>query len=143
LEITSVTNYIAFDAPSADEAYAEAPEFGPEAMTVARLLRDLEPEHRPAHFPSASPSEVREVLLRLAAVDDRQWWMTRSEGDLEAARESALRFLSHDLEHGEEVAGPYPPDSVEWRGGPDGARAFVRQEYLVWLTGVPLDPEDR
>ncbi|MGW4802939.1 hypothetical protein [Kitasatospora sp. NPDC004272] len=130
--------YLAFDAPSADEAYAEAPEFGPEAVTVARLLRELEPGHRSAFYPPASMAERREVLLRLAAVDDRQWWMTRNDGDLEAARESAARLMTHDLEHGDEVAGPYPPGSVEWRGGPDGARAYVRQEYLTWLTGREL-----
>ncbi|KJY32155.1 hypothetical protein [Streptomyces sp. NRRL S-495] len=131
--------YIAFDAPSADEAYAEAPEFGQEAMAVAQLVRELEPGHRPAFYPPVTAAEQREVLLRLGAVHDRRWWTTRNDGDLEAARESARRLMAHDLEHGDEVAGAYPPGSVEWRGGPDARRAYLRQEYLVWLTGVSLD----
>ncbi|WP_030398435.1 hypothetical protein [Kitasatospora purpeofusca] len=134
--------YIVFDAPSADEAYAEAPEFGAEATAVTKLVQELEPGHRPAFCPPVTAAEQREVLLRLAAVDDRRWWTTREDGDLEAARDSAGRLMAHDLEYGDEVAGVYPPGSVEWRGGPDAGRAYLRQEYLVWLTGVAVDPVD-
>ena len=131
-----MTRYSAFDAPTANEAYDQAPELGPEAVTVLRLMAELEPEQRPDFNGPVLVSERREVLLRAAALADRQWWATRTDQALHTAVRAAEAFREHDLAHGDEVAGPYPPLSIEW-DGEGGSRAYVRQEYRHWLTVPP------
>ncbi|MFG3230022.1 hypothetical protein ACGF07_35280 [Kitasatospora sp. NPDC048194] len=128
--------YIAFDAPSANEAYAQAPDLAQEEAAVTLLRRELAAENRSAFHPDVSVPELREVRLRAAAVADRRWWSTRTDEALHAAVRAAWALMEHDRQHGDEVAGPYGPDSIEWdaEGGP---RAYVRQEYRHWLTVPP------
>ncbi|MGC0319297.1 hypothetical protein [Kitasatospora acidiphila] len=127
---------IVFDAPTPAEAYEQAPPLAQEAAAVAKLLRELEPEHRPAYLGTVLPSERREVLLRAAALAERTWWSARTEEAANAAVRAAYAFLRHDWDDPCEVGGPIGPRSPEWdaEGGP---RAYARQEYLYWLTTPP------
>ncbi|MDH6145982.1 hypothetical protein P3T35_008044 [Kitasatospora sp. GP30] len=127
---------IVFNAPTAAEAYEQAPPLAEESATVAGLLRELEPEHRPAYLGTALPSEEREVLLRRAACADRQWWATRNAADGLAAVAVGFALMQFDQSHPDEVGGPIGPDSVEW-DAEGGVQAYVRQEYQHWLTVPP------
>ncbi|MDH6129802.1 hypothetical protein [Kitasatospora sp. GP82] len=124
--------------PSYDQAYAQAPELDVEIGTLARMRADLDPTHRPAHYPPVSTYERREILLRHAAADDRVLHQqltsgTADEASFLRAESSADLLLQHDLDHADGTAGPYGPDCARWRR-PEGALEYVRQEYLAWLT---------
>ncbi|MFF2696695.1 hypothetical protein ACFVRW_23725 [Bacillus subtilis] len=131
--------YPAFNAPSANEAYADAPDLATEAAEVAGLLAVLEEEGRElldVLGAGAFLSERREVLLRAAAVADRQWWATRTDEALAEAERAAEVFVLHEGLYSEETAGPIEPESAEW-DAPGGRRAYVRQEYWSWYNIPP------
>ncbi|MGY0466971.1 hypothetical protein ACW14Y_42930 [Kitasatospora sp. cg17-2] len=140
-----LTHYPAFSAPSALQAYADAPDIGQEEAAVAELARTMEGPHRPADWGEASQSERREAALRLAALHDRRWWSSRTEADGQLAEAAAYALMQLDRMHPEETAGPIPADSIEW-DAPGGSRAYVRQEYLFWYSVPPgcgpCPPED-
>ena len=130
---------VAFNAPTANDAYAQAPDINAEAAAVAELLVQLDPEHRLAFYPPPSAAERHEVLLRAAAVADRRWWADQSPETLAAADQAAAALMELDKAHPIEAEGPIPPYSIEW-AAPGGPRAYIRQEYRSWLLG-PIDED--
>ncbi|MFJ6385892.1 hypothetical protein ACIQI7_38550 [Kitasatospora sp. NPDC092039] len=126
-------HYPAFSAPSADEAYRDAPLLTHEQEALDRLARDPE------------LGSCREAVLRTAALADRRWWRSRTEADAQAAERAAYALQQHDRAHPGEAFGPIGPDSIEW-DAPGGTRAYVRQEYWAWYNVPPgcgnCPPED-
>lgn len=127
-----------FPEMSAENAYAEAPPTARETIGLLRLRRELGDE-RPAYFPPAGVHEIREILLREAALIDRL-----ALADIEATAEAlqaaeALRSFDADrgLGPGATFEGPVPPDDPRWEGD---ARGYVRLEYQRWLTVPPWVP---
>lgn len=124
-----MTGHIYSDTPSAGRAYAHAPDLEEESTRVARILASQDLLNGAAVW-------QRDVLLRQAAVDDRRWWQSRQEHLLLVARVSAQSLLWFDLSFPQYVVGPHGPDAARWRIGPDGARAYLHQEYPAWLTST-------
>ncbi|MFF2082022.1 hypothetical protein ACFVXG_45525 [Kitasatospora sp. NPDC058162] len=126
-------HYPTFTAPTAAEAYADAPDLDQEAEVLAQLSRDPELDG------------CREIALREAALADRRWWRSRTELDGLLAESAAYALQQRDRLNPEDVAGPIGPDSIEW-DAPGGTRAYVRQEYLYWYSVPPgcgpCPPED-
>lgn len=120
-----------FDAPPPTEAYAAAPEIGDE------LLALLQHQDQQAADPDAADNQVREQLLRQAAVRDRLAIDSRHQDGEDtalahAAIHAAWALQDHDHLHGD-WAGPHSPTSIEWDPA-GGGRAYVRQEYAAWLA---------
>ncbi|MEU9134194.1 hypothetical protein AB0D08_40045 [Kitasatospora sp. NPDC048540] len=124
-----MTGHTVSETPSAGRAYAHAPDLEEESTRVARILASQD-------LLNGAAVRQREVLLRQAAVDDRRWWQGRQERLLAVARVSAQSLLWFDLAFPQYAVGPHGPDAARWRIGPDGARAYLHQEYLAWLTGT-------
>lgn len=125
-------------APSALDAYAEAPPIGRETVALLKMRRELG-DDRPAYYPPASVNEVREVLLREAALIDRL-----ALADLEAngdALKAAVELRDFDTRQGHgpgaTFEGVVPPYAPQWQDDP---RGYVRAEYHRWLTVPPWKP---
>jgi len=128
--------YITFDAPSAAEAYSDAPDLDAEIQFLLRTTASMAPAVRPADALPPYTPEIRELALRTAAAADRLCWRERSAEAARSATERAVWLMDFDREHPSGAAGPIGPDSIEW-GADGGPRAYCRQEYLAWLTNGP------
>lgn len=127
-----------YPAPAAQDAYAEAPPIARETVALLRLRRELG-DDRPAYYPPASVNEIREVLLREAALVDRL-----ALGDPDAtgdALQAAVELRDFDAARGlgpsGTAEGPVPPDAQQWQDDP---RGYVRMEYEHWLMVPPWKP---
>ncbi|MGP3637938.1 hypothetical protein ACTU45_32220 [Streptomyces sp. 24-1644] len=125
-------------APDVQHAYAEAPPIARETVALLRLCRELGDE-RPSYYPPASVNEIREVLLREAALIDRLALADpESNGDaLKAALELKEFDTRQGLGPGATFEGVVPPYADQWADDP---RGYVRQEYEHWLTVPPWKP---
>ncbi|MFI1801980.1 hypothetical protein ACH427_32260 [Streptomyces sp. NPDC020379] len=110
------------------DAYALAPDMADELYDVMQLQA-----HAGDH--TADSPEKREFLLRRAAIYDRyaggpdapQW---KIDADSEAIH-SAVQLFDFDKRH--HMGGShYDVDHEVWKE--QGLRAYVRQEYVTWLT---------
>ncbi|MFJ4343624.1 MULTISPECIES: hypothetical protein [unclassified Streptomyces] len=120
-----------------EAAYAEAPPIARETVALLRLRRELG-DGRPAYFPPAGVHEIREVLLREAALVDR---LTQDEPAAPDALQVAAALRDFDAEGGTgpgaTFEGTVPPWSPRWT---EDARGYVRLEYHRWLTTPPWKP---
>lgn len=85
-----------------------------------------------------TPVEIREILLRTAAVCDRLALLV-PEDDAEAtAVQAAWELQAHDVAHRRLVVGEWQPDAIHWTPLTDdpgsGDRLYVRQEYPLWAA---------
>ncbi|MFF5130980.1 hypothetical protein ACFY41_29165 [Streptomyces syringium] len=107
---------------TARDAYNGAPEIPAETHAVLRL-QVTSGDH------AAPPEEVREYLLRHAALADRVAEESGDGDDQARAEKMGRALLDHDRRHGLKGS-PYPPDHEIWTHR--GPRAYTRQEYVTW-----------
>ncbi|MCX4429447.1 hypothetical protein OG991_60770 [Streptomyces mirabilis] len=125
-------------APDVQDAYAEAPPIAREVAALLKLRRELG-DGRPSYYPPASVNEVREVVLREAALLDRLA-LTDSEATGDAVKAAVeLREFDTRQGHGPSATfeGVVPPYADQWRDDP---RGYARQEYQHWLMVPPWKP---
>ncbi|MGW1269874.1 hypothetical protein [Streptomyces sp. NPDC002491] len=125
-------------APDVQDVYAEAPPIAREVGALLKMRRELG-DDRPDFYPPASVNEVREVLLREAALLDRL-----ALADIEATGDAVnaaaeLRDFDTRQGHGPSATfeGVIPPYADQWKDDP---RGYARQEYRHWLTVPPWKP---
>ncbi|MFI9206405.1 hypothetical protein [Streptomyces sp. NPDC053048] len=104
------------------DAYSSAPRLLDEAAAVTRLQALVGDAGN-------TPDELREYLLRYAALADRQAEKTGDQHDIEEAERTAEQLLGHDRQH-DVTAGLYGHDHPVWTH--HGGRGYVRQEYATW-----------
>lgn len=125
-------------APDVRDAYAEAPPITRETVALLKMRRELG-DDRPTYYPPASVNEIREVLLREAALLDRLALVdSEAMGD---AVKAAVELRDFDTRQGHgpgaTFEGVVPPYASQWEADP---RGYVRQEYHRWLTVPPWNP---
>ena len=86
-----------------------------------------------------TPQEIRELILRQAAICDRLALMAPDAADADAtAVQTAWELQVHDVAHRRLVAGEWQPDAIHWTPLTDdpasGERLYVRQEYPRWVA---------
>ncbi|MFJ9523260.1 hypothetical protein ACIRPK_34095 [Kitasatospora sp. NPDC101801] len=129
---TAMRKAALFDAPSAADAYGRAAELEPEVTFLQSERQSYEQMLARGEMEQVPPHNERELLLREAAAADRTYWADLLAEDLTAAALAAFRLAQFDQAHGQFVAGPHQPDSIEF--DPEGGqRAYVRQEFKAWL----------
>ena len=120
------------------DVYAEAPPIARETAALLKMRRELG-DDRPEFYPPVSVNEVREALLREAALIDRLA-LADPEANGDAVK-AAVELRKFDTRQGRGPGatseGCVPPDVPQWQHDP---RGYVRAEYHRWLTVPPWNP---
>jgi hypothetical protein len=128
-------------APTAGEAYADAPDDAIETLALMNLSR--------ANY-GTPPLHGREWMLRYAAQQDRAALRTPvpPNGSVDGSVVRPGRPRRGPVDPANDLRemdrrdgtgrGPLGPDAAEWDGG-DNPLGYVRQEYLAWRSGQLSD----